>query len=100
MARAKKTMSYPLTMSDWETEPSSSERWTARHRTQVRVAAVLMIVLAIWRIAYLLTTGGPLDWSLGGSIGLITSPCVIFFLSWSASRHVERYDEAHLQGPE
>jgi hypothetical protein len=60
----------------------------------------MMIALATWRIVYLLVTGGPLGWSLGGSISLITSPCVLLFVSWSAAHHVEKYDKAHHQGPE
>jgi hypothetical protein len=60
----------------------------------------MMIALAIWRIVYLLVTGGPLGWSLGGSISLITSTCVLLFVSWSAAHHVEKYDKAHHQGPE
>jgi hypothetical protein len=75
-------------MSRWDPEPSSTERWLVRHRTPVRVGAVLLIVFAIGQIAYLMATGGALGWSLGGSISLITSPCLFLFLVWSASSHV------------
>jgi len=92
-------VSYPSTMSPWDPEPSSSERWMARHRTQVTVGAILVIVLGICRIVYLVITGARLGWSLDGSISLITSPGVFLFLSWSASKHVERYDRALHQGP-
>ena len=44
-------------MSPWDPEPSSSERWMARHRTQVTVGAILVIVLGICGIGYLLITG-------------------------------------------
>ena len=71
----------------------------ARHRTQVTVGAVLVIVLGICRIVYLVITGARLGWSLDGSISLITSPGVFLFLSWSASKHVEEYDRALHPGP-
>ena len=86
-------------MSRWDPEPTSTERWLARHRTPIRVGAVIVIVFAIGRIVYLLATGGALGWSLGGSISLITSPCLIMFLTWSASNHVDRYDKARHDAP-
>lgn len=92
-------------MSPWDPEPTpteeptSTERWLVRHRTQVRVGSVLLLLLAIGRIVYLLATGRALGWSLGGSISGITSPLLILFLTWSASSHVEEYDNAPHEGP-
>ena len=91
--------SYASVMSRWDPEPTSTERWLVRYRTQVRVGSVLLVLLAIGRIVYLLATGRALGWSLGGSISLITSPLLILFLSWSATSHVEKYDSARNEGP-
>lgn len=92
-------MSYGSTMSRWDPEPTSTERWLVRHRTPVRVVAVLFIVFAIGQIVYLLATAGDLGWSLGGSLPLITSSCLFLVLTRSASSHVEKYDNARHQGP-
>ena len=92
-------MSYGSTMSGWDPEPTSTERWLVCHRTPVRVVAVLFIVFAIGQIVYLLATAGEFGWSFGGSISLITSPCLFLVLTRSASTHVEKYDNARHQGP-
>jgi hypothetical protein len=93
-------VSYGSAMSRWDPEPTSTERWLARHRTPVRVVAVLVIVFAISQIVYLLATAGELGWSLGGSLPLITSLCLILVLTRSASSHVEKYDNVRSQGPD
>jgi hypothetical protein len=92
-------LSYSSTMSGWDLAPTSTERWLARHRTQVWVGPVLLLLVAVGRINYVLATGVGLSWSLGGSISLITSPLLILLLSSSASSHVEKYDEAQHRSP-
>lgn len=87
----------------FDNEPLGSRtefhRALVRHSAQVRVGAILVIVFAIGQIVYLVATGGALGWSLGGSISLITSPCLFLFLKWSASSHIETYDNARHNSP-
>lgn len=82
-------MSYHLTMSRWD-EPTSFDRWIARHRTGFRVCVGLYMVLGICWMVY------RQSYSLIGAIGI---GLIALVLSWKVPRTIEKYDSAQHQGP-
>lgn len=77
-------------MSRWDPEPTSFDRWIARHRIGFRVGAGLYMVLGICWMVY------SQSYSLVGAIGM---GLLALLLSWKVPRSVEKYDSTQHQGP-
>jgi hypothetical protein len=84
-------VSYPSTMSRWDPEPTSFQRWMVLRRKEVRVGAVLLMLLGICWMVYGLVTRGIVG-ANNGSIPAVSFAGIILLASVNASRFVEEYD--------
>jgi hypothetical protein len=80
-------VSYPSRMGrlfpdSWYPEPKPLDRWIVAHRIQVRVGAVLLMLLGIGWMVY-----GHGRWSLPVAMSILT-----LLLSWKVPRSVKKYD--------
>jgi hypothetical protein len=72
-------------------EPSSFDRWIARHRIGIRVGIGLFVVLGVCWMVYTQSSKLIEPIALGSLFMLM--------LSWKAPRSVKKYDSAQHQGP-
>ena len=84
-------MSYPSTMSRWDPEPTSFQRWIVLHRRKVRAGAAFFLLLGICWMVYGVVTQGVVG-ATNGSISAVSFAGIILLTSVNASRFVERYD--------
>lgn len=91
-------MSYSPTMNRWDPEPTSFQRWMARHSMKIRTGAALFMLLGIcWMVFGLLTRG--FAGLLNGSMPVVSFSGLILLASVNISQHVEKYDASQHRTP-
>jgi hypothetical protein len=91
---SKASVSYSPTMSRWDPEPTSFQRWTVRHSKKIRMGAALFMLLGIcWMVFGLLTRA--FVGLLNGWMPVVSFSGLILLASVNISQHVEKYDAQH-----
>jgi hypothetical protein len=88
---SKASVSYSPTMSRWDPEPTSFQRWMVRHSTRVRLGATLFMLLGMCWMVYGLLTRGVVGLA-NGSISAVAFSGLIMVISVDVSRRVEKHD--------